>query len=123
MSQRARQGRIAFAASTAAVALAGAFTVWVLKASAYSSGETLLEANRELVVRFAVATPLLVTVSAWVLLTLAWRFGWSRAKTAGTVLAWLLLAFAFVSGFSIGMFVMPAAAALVVGAMLTPAGD
>ena len=36
------------------------------------------------------------------------------------MLAWLLVAFAVITGFSIGLFVLPAAVALVAAASLTP---
>ena len=36
------------------------------------------------------------------------------------MLAWLLVAFAMITGFSIGLFVLPVAIALVAAAALTP---
>ena len=36
------------------------------------------------------------------------------------MLAWLLVAFAVITGFTIGLFVLPAAIALVAAAALTP---
>lgn len=46
--------------ATVAVACAAAFTVWALTASAYSSGETILEANAEASTRVAIAIPVVV---------------------------------------------------------------
>ncbi len=106
--------------ATVAVACAAAFTVWALTASAYSSGETLLQANPEASARVAIAIPVVVTSVVWLLLHVACRFEVSRARTAALALAWLLVAFAVVTGFTIGMFVMPAAAALVAAAVRTP---
>jgi hypothetical protein len=123
MEQRALEGRIAFLSATAAVALAGAFTVWVLTAPAYNTGQTVLEANPGFGHALSIAVPLVVTVVAWVLLHLACRFDWSRARAAARVLAWLLLACALISGFSIGLFFMPAAVVLILAASLTPVRD
>jgi hypothetical protein len=113
-------GRWAFSLATAAVCCAVAFTVWALTASVYASGETLLEANPELSVRVALGLPLVVTLAVWSLLHAACRLNAKRARTAATIIAALLVAFAAVTGFSIGMFVMPGAALLLAAALLTP---
>jgi hypothetical protein len=113
-------GQLAFGMATAAVACAAAFTVWALTASVYSSGDTILEANPEFVVRIALALPLLVTAGVWILLHLACRLNLRWAKATGTAIASLLAAFAVVTGFTIGMFVMPAALLLLLAALLTP---
>lgn len=120
MGQPVGTGRFAFIAATAAVVLASAFTYWALTASAYSSGETLLEANPETLARVALWTPLAVTVAVWLLLHLACRFDLRAAKVAGCLLAGVLSLFAFVTGFSIGLFVMPAAGMLMMAAVFTP---
>jgi hypothetical protein len=114
-------GRAALLLATTAVAGAAAFTVWALFAPVYSSGETILEANPEVSVRLALATPFVVTCGIWLLLHVACRSGavWAR-RTASTI-AWLLVAFAVITGFSIGLFVLPGAVALVIAAALTPA--
>jgi len=106
--------------ATAAVACAAAFTVWARTASVYSSGETILEANREFSVRLALAIPLLVTTGVWMLLHIACRSNVAWAKGAATTIASLLVAFAVLTGFSIGMFVMPAALLLLLAAVRTP---
>ncbi len=49
-----------------------------------------------------------------------WLASLSVARRAATVPAWLLVAFAVITGFSIGLFVLPAAVALVAAASLTP---
>jgi hypothetical protein len=93
---------------------------WPLFAPGYSSGETILEANPELTVRVAIAVPLLVTSTVWLLLHVACRYDSTRAQTAASTVAWLLVVFALITGFSIGLFVMPAAITLVIAASLTP---
>jgi hypothetical protein len=111
---------VAFGLATAAVAYAAAFTAWALTAPVYSSGQTILEANSELSVRVAIAMPLLVTSAVWLLLHVACRFDAPRARIVASTVAWLLVAFAVITGFSIGMFVLPGAALLVAAAALTP---
>jgi hypothetical protein len=101
-----------------AVVWAALFTAWALFGSAYSSGETILEENPDATV--AVAAPLVVVATVWLLLHLACRYDAVGARRAATVLAWLLGAFAVITGFSIGLFVLPAAIALVAAAALTP---
>jgi hypothetical protein len=106
--------------ATVAVVWAAAFTAWALFGSAYSSGETILEENPEFTVRVAIAAPLVLASTVWLLLHVACRFGAIWARRAASVLAWLLVAFAVVTGFSIGLLVLPAAVALVAAAALTP---
>jgi hypothetical protein len=103
-----------------AVVWAALFTAWALFGSAYSSGETILEENPERLVLIAVAAPLVLASAVWVLLHVASRFDAIWARRAASVLAWLLVAFAVITGFSIGLFVLPAAIALVAAAALTP---
>jgi hypothetical protein len=74
MATASGNGRSAFWLATAGVICAAVFTIWALFASAYSSGETILEANPEFSVRVAVAAPLLVTSTVWLLLHVACRF-------------------------------------------------
>jgi hypothetical protein len=116
----ARRGWLAFGLATVAVVYAAAFTAWALTAPGYSSGETILEANPEVAVRVALAIPLLVTFSVWLLLHVACRLDATRARTAAKGVAWLLVAFAVITGFSIGLFVLPCAVLLVAAATLTP---
>ena len=113
-------GRIAFALATAAVLCAAAFTAWALTASVYSSGQTILEANPEVLVRVALAVPLTVALGVWILLHVACRFDARWAKTAASVAAGLVTAFALVTGFSIGLFVLPLAALLALAVAFTP---
>ncbi|MEA2136333.1 MAG: hypothetical protein QOC68_4242 [Solirubrobacteraceae bacterium] len=122
MATASGNGRKAFWLATAAVMCAAAFTLWALLASAYSSGQTILEANSDLSVRVAVAAPLLVTSTAWLLLHVACRFDLTWARRTASTLAWLLVVFSVIAGFSIGLFVLPGAVALVVAAGLTPVG-
>jgi hypothetical protein len=116
----ATRGWVAFGVATAAVVYAAAFTAWALTAPFYSSGETILEVNPEVSVRIAIAIPLLVTSTVWLLLHLACRLDATRARTAAKTVAWLLVAFAVITGFSIGLFVLPCALMLVAAATLTP---
>ena len=96
MATRAHRGRLAFALATGAVVWAAGFTVWALTASVYSDGQTILEANPET------------------------NRGWAR--TSGIVAASFLVFFAVVTGFTIGLFVLPGAVALMVAAVHTPVG-
>ena len=120
MAARPRNGRAAFGLATAAVVYAAGFTVWALAAPVYSSGQTILDANPEFSVRVAIAMPLLVTSIVWSLLHVACRFDATVARIAASAVAWLLVVFAVITGFSIGMFVMPGAVMLVAAAALTP---
>jgi hypothetical protein len=101
-----------------ALAWAALFTAWALFGSAYSSGESVWEANPDASV--GLAAPLAVTATVWLLLHVACRHGARWARRAATVLAWLLVAFAVVTGFTIGLFVLPVAIALVAAAARTP---
>jgi hypothetical protein len=122
MVSRPHSGRRALVLATAAVVWAAGFTGWALTASAYSDGQTLLEANPETTVRVAVAIPLVVSAIVWVLLSTACRTHSRAARVAGIVVASLLVAFAVVTGFTIGLFVLPGALALVFAAVYTPVG-
>ena len=101
-----------------AVAWAAMFTAWALFGSAYSSGESVLEENPDATV--ALAAPLAVAAVVWLLLHVACRHDARWARRAGSILAWLLVAFAVITGFSIGLFVLPVAIALVAAAKHTP---
>lgn len=120
MATASGNGRTAFWLATAAVTCAAGFTVWALFAPAYSSGETILEANAEFSARVAIAAPLLVTSTVWLLLHVACRFDATWACRAASTVAWLLVAFALITGFSIGLFLVPCAVMLVIAASLTP---
>ena len=106
--------------ATTAVLFAMAFTAWALFSPAYSSGETIVEANPELLARVAIAFPLTITAVVWLLLHAACRHDlrWVRGIARG--IAWTLVAFAWVTGFSIGLFVLPVAIVLVLASHLTP---
>jgi hypothetical protein len=108
--------------ATAAVVWAAGFTGWVLTASVYSDGQTILEANPEPSVRVAVAAPLVASALVWALLAGACRTNSRWARNCGIVTASLLVLFAVVTGFTIGMFVLPGAVALVAAAAYTPVG-
>ena len=106
--------------ATGAVVWAAGFTAWVLTAPGYSDGQTILEANPETTVRVAVALPLVASVVVWVLLGAACRTNSGWARTCGIVAASLLVGFAVITGFTIGLFVLPGAVALVAAAVYTP---
>ncbi len=122
MAADAHRGRSALLLASAAVVWAAGFTIWALTASAYSDGQTLLEANPEAVTRVAVAVPLAASALVWALLTAACRTHNRWARTGGIVVASLLVLFAIVTGFTIGLFVLPGAVALVAAAVNTPVG-
>lgn len=113
-------GRLAFALATAAVGWAAWFTWWALTASAYSDGQTILEVNPEPIVRVAIATPLALSVVVWLSLRAACRRDSVTAHRVGLTLASMLYLFALVTGFSIGMAVLPGATALMSAAAVTP---
>jgi hypothetical protein len=122
MAIRLDRGRRAFTLATAAVVWAAGFTWWVLTASVYSDGQTILEANPETTVRVAIAIPLAASAVVWALLRVACRANRRWARTCGIAAASLLLLFALVTGFSIGLLVLPGAVALVAAAVCTPVG-
>ncbi len=101
---------------------AAGFTVWALTASVYSDGQTILEANPETTVRVAVALPLVASILVWVLLSAACRTNRGWARTCGIAAASFLAFFAVVTGFTIGLFVLPGAVALIAAAIRTPVG-
>ncbi len=106
--------------ATAAVLWAAGFTYWALTGSAYSDGQTILEANPEPVVRVAIVFPLAASALVWVLLGAACRTNRQWVRICGIVAASLLVMFAMLTGFTIGMFVLPGAVALVLAAVYTP---
>src|SRR5918999_2015792 len=112
--------RSGFWLATTAVLFAAAFTLAALMAPAYSSGETLLEANPELLARIAIALPLAITAGVWWLLHVACRHGRRLARGVALSVAWTLVVFAVLTGFSIGLAVMPIAIVLVLAAHVTP---
>jgi hypothetical protein len=101
-----------------ALVWAAFFTAWAMFGSAYSSGDSVLEENPDAPV--ALAAPLVLAATVWVLLHVACRYDATWARRAATVVAWLLVAFAVITGFSMGLFVLPVAIALVAAAALTP---
>jgi len=120
VTSASRDGEVAFWFATAGVACAAAFTIWALTGSPYSSGQTLLEANEGLLPRVAVATPIVAALLIWAVLHLACRRNSRAWRTAGRAGAWTVLAFSFLTGFTIGMAVVPVGVALLVAALMTP---
>lgn len=121
MGSEPRPRRTAFWLATGAVAWALAVTIWMLNASFYEpGGETILEANDELLVRVALAVPVLASALVWLALHIACRGGRRSARTLGLAGASLLLGFALLTGFTIGTFFLPGAIALTAAAVLTP---
>jgi hypothetical protein len=120
--QAERTGPLAFALATGAVLWAAAFTVWALTASAYSGGQTILEANPEAFVRVALATPLALSAGAWLAMHLACHRASRPAYALGLGFASVLALFALLAGFTIGLAVLPGATALLVAAILVDPG-
>ena len=117
----ARPGRAAFWLATAALAWAVGFTVWAHTASFYEpGGETILEANGELSVRVALLLPAAISALVWLALHIACRDGRRGPRTIGLAGASVLLGFALLTGFTIGLFVLPGAIALAAAAVMTP---
>jgi hypothetical protein len=115
MGARSPRGWVAFASATAAVALAGAFTYWAL------NEPMLMQDDDVVTIRIAIALPLVLTTFGWILLHLACRYDRESLRNAGAAVATVLYLLCLISGFSIGLLVMPAAAALLVAVALTPA--
>lgn len=109
------RGWIAFASATTAVALAGVFTLWAV------NEPMLMQDDDVVTIRVAIALPLVLTTLGWVLLHLACRYDRAALRNAGAAVATVLYVLCLISGFSIGLLVMPAAAALMVAVALTPA--
>ena len=123
MSSSLRPRRAAFWLATGAVAWAAMLTVWVLTASFYEpGGETILAANDELSVRIALFVPVVVSAFVWLTLHIACRNDSRAARSLGLATASILLVFAILTGFTIGLFVLPGAIALTAAAALTPLG-
>jgi hypothetical protein len=100
---------------------AAGFTLWVLTASFYEpSGQTILQANPELAVRVALLLPVVLSVLVWLALHVARRDGRRGARALGLTGATVLLCFSLLTGFTIGLFVLPGAIALTVAALMTP---
>ena len=120
MAPRATNARLGFWLATAAVLSAAGLTFWALSASVYASGHTILEPNPDASVRMAVALPLAVTSAVSLLLHVACRYDLRWARVAAGAVAWTLVAAAVVTGFSVGLYLMPIAIMLVAAARLTP---
>jgi hypothetical protein len=116
----ASRGRWAFALTVAAVAWVVALVIAAFVAPAYNDGSTLVAVNG-LWVALPVAVPAALAAVAWAGL----HRKCSQTGRAGDRAAWaaiaLLGAFALLAAASIGLFIAPAAAMLVVAATLTPA--
>ena len=120
MDDTARPRRAAFWLASGALAWAVGFTAWVLTAPVYEpGGETILEANEEPIVRVVVFVPLVMSAFVWWTLHVACRGGSPAARRAGLAAASVLLFFALLTGFTIGMFMLPGAIALVAAAVMT----
>lgn len=123
MEIHSRPPRAAFWLATGAVAWAAAFTAWAMTAAVYApGGQTILDANDELAVRLALAAPLVVSALVWLVLHVACRRRSRAARGVGRAAAWMLVGFSVLTGFTIGMFVLPGAIALTAGALMTPIG-
>jgi hypothetical protein len=128
-----RRGWIAFGLASAAVAYGALLFASVFFVPAYSGESCIVRVDQRsdcvsttatlvgvngVGVLVAVALPLLAALAGWLLLH---RQCATRSRTAGN-LAWLvvvaLLLFSFVTGFSIGLFVLPIALLLGVSAAL-----
>jgi hypothetical protein len=104
------RGRNATALATIPAAAAAIF---LLVAPVYSNGRTLIQVNGWIAL-LPLSFPVIVAVTALVL---------SRsvlARRARWLAAMVLLGFVVLTGFSIGVFYLPAAAAMVAAALLKP---
>jgi len=108
------RGRIAFGTSFLAVALSAAF--W---APMYSEGSTLVDDNG-MGVLVPVSVPLVLSLGAFLGLWLKCAYGSvAGERVAISVLAVLVL-FTILTGFSIGIFVLPLTALVAVAVVTTP---
>lgn len=95
----------------------------MLTASFYEpGGETILVINEELSVRIVLFVPLVISGLVWLALHIACRNDNRAARSLGVAAACILLVFAILTGFTIGIFVLPGAIALTAAAALTPSG-
>lgn len=100
-------------ATALATMLASAAAIVLLVAPVYSNGRTLIQVNGWIAL-LPLSFPVIVAVTALVL---------SRsvlARRARWLAAMVLLGFVVLTGFSIGVFYLPAAAAMVAAALLKP---
>ena len=120
MGESIGNGRAAFGLATGAVALAAAFTAWAFFGVAYSTGESVSDANPEALVQGVLLVPVVLSLLVWGLLHHACAHGSARAKTAATVAASALCCLAVLTGFSIGLLLFPLAGTLLAASLLTP---
>lgn len=117
------RGRIAFLASSLAVAsgaalVAAAFTVQMYSSSPPRDG-TLVAVNG-LGVLVPLAVPLVLALVAFAGLHARCSRGSERGFTAAVVVLSLLAGFTLLTGFSIGLLVLPVTALVAVAVVLTP---
>jgi hypothetical protein len=115
------RGRIAFGTSFLAVALSAVFVSAAFWAPMYSNGSTLVQDNGMRVL-IPVSIPLLLSLAAFAGLWLkCTRGSVAGERVAAAVLA-VLAFFTILTGFSIGIFVLPLTALVAVAVALTPHG-
>jgi hypothetical protein len=113
------RGRIAFATSSLAVALSAVFVSAAFWAPMYNDGSTLVDDNGARVL-VPVAVPLVLSLVAFVGLWLKCARGSvAGGRVAIAVLA-ILAFFTILTGFSIGIFVLPLTALVAVAVVATP---
>ena len=101
------RGAVSF--GLAAVAVLWCAALLVLLPPGVASGDEWL---------IPLAIPLVLAVGTFVALSSECHRG--RGATLAGVLAWLLFAYSVISGFSIGMAIMPAATALLIARAVVP---
>ena len=116
-----RDGRIAFGLTVAGLAAGLACFVALWRMAVYGSGQTLAEVEGDRVLLLA-ALPAAVALAVWAGLYAACKLGSRAGHYAATAAACLLLLASVLSMFSIGIFLLPAAALLCCAAALTPRG-
>ena len=115
------RGRIAFASSSLAVLLAAVLVSAAFWAPLYSDGSTLLDENGTGVL-VPMCVPLVLTLIAFWGLWLKCSRGSVAGERAAIAVLTVIGIFTILSGFSIGIFVLPLTALVAAAVALTPTG-
>jgi hypothetical protein len=113
------RGKAAFGATVLAVLLSAGLVVAACYVPMYSDGSTLVAVNGAGVL-VPVAIPLLLSVSTYTGLHLLCKRGSVAGERAAIACMSIACCFALITGFSIGILVLPIAVLLATGVALTP---
>jgi hypothetical protein len=113
------RGRIAFATSLLAIFAGGALFVSAFTVPMYSDGTTLYGENGPDIL-IGIVLPLVFAVVAFAGLSVACTSGSILGERAAITALALLVVFTILTGFSIGILVLPITALVAVAVVLTP---